>query len=305
MESITTNGKRSTIPENQGPAAQGRAGVTAAAQDPMNGLNRAVSAETGESFSEALDESKTSRKSLYDRICNLWLIRKIRKIIGLFKKLLTCSGKDVASVSDNAGKLMNIEDFDVLADTLLCKVHALVETIEKQPTPLDQRAKSRLQLEEKLEEFSAELTQLKKNISAFKSRKSDYDSDAMTRLVEQESKIKGHIDWIKFYLEYNRKADYRDLNMNYLTFTLDKICFAAKKALKDHQTLSNEFDGFYLSATQKIREEVNKGQTSAALIAIGGFRSLARRLAISAGPDRLHVFETQEVNNDTIRFTVR
>ena len=42
------------------------------AQDPVDGLNRAVSVEDGKSASRALDKSKTGHKSLRNRIGNLW-----------------------------------------------------------------------------------------------------------------------------------------------------------------------------------------------------------------------------------------
>ena len=60
-----------------------------------NGLNRTISATKAESLQTTLKEPKTSKKSLCDRICNLWLIRKI---ISFFKRL--CRSKEVINSAD-------------------------------------------------------------------------------------------------------------------------------------------------------------------------------------------------------------
>ena len=68
---------------------------------------------------------------------------------------------------------MNIRECTALACAVFYKVHALVETVEKQDPSLDRWAKN----QSMPEEFSAELTQLKKNISDLKFRQSDYDTE--------------------------------------------------------------------------------------------------------------------------------
>ena len=279
MERTTTSGKYDTTHANREPAARSNAGVTAAAvQIPANGLNRTVSVEEGESFSEALDESKTSHKSLCDRICDLWLIRKI---IGLFKRLLTCSRKDVASSREDAGKLMNVRDCTALADRLLCKVRALVETIEKQDPSLDQWTETEL----KLEELSAELTQLERNISALMSRESDYGEKAMNDLAIQKRKIETHIDWITFYLASSGKDDYCSRNVNYFINKLNLLYAAAKSKMKsysDDWVLSDKFVDSYFAATQDITEMAYEGQISAALARVDAFKSTVCSLIIDA-----------------------
>ena len=291
MERTTTSGKYDTTHENREPATRSNAGVTAAEQVPANGLNRAISVEEGESVSEALDESKTSRKSLYDRICNLWLIRKIRKIIGLFKKLLTCSGKDVAPVSKNAGKLMNVRDCTALADRLLCKVRALVETIEKQDPPPDQWTETEL----KLEELSDELTQLERNISAFMSRESDYEEMAINYLATQKTEIEMHIDWVKFYLASNKKSNYCSLNIHYFTYKLDLIFVEAiKMQPHNNRETSGKILDSHFAAKQDIAKKAGKGQISAALAKVDEFKSTVCNIILDAadlsgrfgGPDK-------------------
>ena len=60
-----------------------------------NGLNRTISAVNAESLQTTLNEPKTRKKSLCDRICSLWLIRKI---IGFFKRLFR--SKEVINSAD-------------------------------------------------------------------------------------------------------------------------------------------------------------------------------------------------------------
>lgn len=66
-------------------------------QGSAEGLNRAVSMGDGELVSETLDKSKTSNKSLCERLCGLWLIRKI---IAFFKRLFCL--RDVINPADGA-----------------------------------------------------------------------------------------------------------------------------------------------------------------------------------------------------------
>ena len=305
MERITVNRNydTNTTLENQGPADQGRAEVTAAAQDPANGLNRAISIEKSESFAEVLDESKTIHKSLCDRICDLWLIRKIT---GLFKKLLTCSrketcsGKNVASSSKHAGKLMKIGDCAVWADRLFSKVHTLVVTTEKQDLPLDQW----VEVKSSLGEISDELAQLKRNISAFKSRKFDYDKKALDYLVTQERKIKSHVGWIRFYLASNKKDNYRDLAINYFIQTLNRFHSTAKWVAKGrHDAPFADLKDFLESATQKVMEMVDKGHISTALVRVEKFRSLVCKLAADAG--LLDAFNRQMQHVEAMAIDVR
>ena len=294
MEWVTANRKYDTALENQGSADQGRTEAAAAAQDPVNGLNRAISVDEGKSFSEALDESKTSHKRLYDRICDLWLLHKIRKIIGLFRKLFTCSRKEtcsrtgVVSASEETGKLMNIRECTALAYTLFYKVHALVETVEKQDPSLDRWAEN----QSRLEEFSAELTQLKKNISDLKSRQSDYDTEEMDHLVEREIKIKSYIDWLRFYFVYGKKNDYRERNVKYFVRMLDVLFIAARTAMEGHDELLAEIAASHSSAMPNITKRAGTGQTFTALIGIGEFRSFIHKHAVSV--DRLDAFEIEE-----------
>lgn len=56
---------------------------TEAAQGSVNGLNRTMSVSKGEHLVAAQDKSKTSNKNLRNRICELWLVRKI---VDLLKK---------------------------------------------------------------------------------------------------------------------------------------------------------------------------------------------------------------------------
>ena len=66
-------------------------------QGSAEGLNRAVSMGDGELVSETLDKSKTSNKSLCERLCGL---RLIRKIIAFFKRLFCL--RDVINPADGA-----------------------------------------------------------------------------------------------------------------------------------------------------------------------------------------------------------
>ena len=95
MEWVPANRKYDTTFENHGSADQGRTEVAATAQDPVNGLNMAISVDEGKSFSEALDESKASHKRLYDRIYDLWLLHEICNIIGLFRSCLLAQEKSL------------------------------------------------------------------------------------------------------------------------------------------------------------------------------------------------------------------
>ena len=65
-------------------------------QGPANGLNRTLFSEIGDALSATLDAPKTRKRSLFNRICKLWLIRKI---IGLFRRLFR-SGKVVDSARE-------------------------------------------------------------------------------------------------------------------------------------------------------------------------------------------------------------
>lgn len=272
MERATTSGKCNTIHKNRGldarSRARSRARVTAAVPVPANGLNRAISVKEGKAFSKALDESKTGHKSLRSRICDLWLVRKI---IGLFKRLLTCSRKVVVSASEDAGKLMKIGDCATLADRLLRKVQVLVGTIEKKDPPLDQWTEARLNLEE----FSTELTRLEKNISAFMSRQSDHEEKALRYLVTQKRNIEIRISWIKFYFASNKKDNYRKLNTDYFINRLDRLCTAAKRAIKHakNMKLIDKLMNSYSTAVQDITKKADEGQISAALVRVEAFRS--------------------------------
>ena len=65
------------------------------------GLNRSISARKGEPLQKTLNKSKTDNKSLCDRICNLWLIRKVT---GFFKKLFCVCARECL---DPAGEKAN------------------------------------------------------------------------------------------------------------------------------------------------------------------------------------------------------
>ncbi|WP_211829270.1 hypothetical protein [Kistimonas asteriae] len=78
-----------------------------AVQSEASGLNRTISNEKVESLQPTLDESKTSDKRLCDRICDLWLIRKIIDFFkGLFssKEVTDPASEETITVDDEKGE---------------------------------------------------------------------------------------------------------------------------------------------------------------------------------------------------------
>ena len=102
------------------PGGDGAAAIeVTAVRGSVNGLNRTLSVEDGKSLSITLDEPRVNKKSLCNRICGLWIIRKIldffrgvfcsRKVIDSTvgkngETVTSVSGKNVQTVAPAAGK---------------------------------------------------------------------------------------------------------------------------------------------------------------------------------------------------------
>ena len=85
-----------------GVVVQSEAGIADAktVRSPVSGLNRKI-IPVDKSLLEPLEEPGTSHKSLRDRICGLWLIRKI---VGLFQRVFVCSRKNIDPDSGEAAR---------------------------------------------------------------------------------------------------------------------------------------------------------------------------------------------------------
>lgn len=152
----------------------------AATQSSTNGLNRNVSATAGEPSLKNLDEPKTSKKSLCDRILGLWLIRKI---ITFFKELFG-SGE----VTDSATAHKYHKDNDPLVLEANSLSSATLELDSKIRTHIDLND-NLPEIKEDLEKCVSRLAQLKTGIaSANRSR----DLEKTVTEIEQS------IDWMKF-----------------------------------------------------------------------------------------------------------
>ena len=91
------------------PCGDGAAAIEVkAVRKSANGLNRTLSVENGKSLSITLDEPRVNKKSLCDRICGLWIIRKIINFLkGVFcsrKVIDSAVGKNGETVTSAFGK---------------------------------------------------------------------------------------------------------------------------------------------------------------------------------------------------------
>ena len=111
-------------------------------QSSTNGLSRNVSAVIEEPSLENLDESKTSKKRLCDRISGLWLIRKI---IAFFKALF--GSEEEATDSATAHKCHKDNDPLVLEANSLSSA-----TLE-----LDSKIRTHIDLNDNLPEIKEDL----------------------------------------------------------------------------------------------------------------------------------------------------
>ena len=243
-------------------------------QNPVNGLNRSISIEEGESSSEALNKSKTSNKSLCDRICDLWLIRKV---VDLFRILLTCSGRNVESASGNAGGSVDVAACTAMADLLADNVRLLGKTIELQSPPFNQWMKAAL----RYQELDVELVRLEKNIFALKSCQPDPASEEIAYLVVQKDKTERRLDWIRFYIENNQRCDYYNCNVHYCDVVSGWLYGAARKTLEGNDSLLDELEGFYRSSKCFVEKTIKNGRASLAIDAMEESRDTALRLVDS------------------------
>ena len=134
---------------------------TEAEQGSVNGLNRTMSVSKSEHLVVAQDKSKTSNKNLRNRICELWLVRKI---VDLFKKIF-CSKKVVAFVNEEIAPAIVCErescnKLSAEADSLLAKVCELDKNITANVSTFAELEKT----EALIDGFVLEIDQLKEKI---------------------------------------------------------------------------------------------------------------------------------------------
>lgn len=282
--------RKCDVPRDKCVTARSETGIATDAeviQNPASGLNRTISVEDGNSSSETLDEPKTSNKSLYERICDLWLIRKI---IGFFKRLLICSRKDADPCSTEPVKLsmnavglmlkssMSAVSLMLRATTLHNEVCNLGTSVEAQDPPFDKWANA----ESSLVDFHARLKRLKNDISDLKSRSSDMTrkSDKTDSLVTQTAM---RLNWLDFYIKDDRKDGYHDSNMRYYNAVITHACKIAKDILQGNKSQLDKLDTTHRNTIHAIDDEVKRGHAFAAVKMVETFRDAVVSLADSAG----------------------
>ena len=237
---------------------------TEVAQDPVDGLNRAVSVEDGKSASRALDKSKTGHKSLRNRIGNLWLVRKIS---ALFKKLSIHSRKDVESAGRKVAGSMSVADCTVVASSLARNVCSLGEAVEAQDPPFDEWTEAGLNIRVLMDE----LDQLNRNISALKSCQPDSAGEEIAHLVSQKNKTGRRIDWIIFYIEDSKEDGYYNCNMRYYDTMLKCFYNAAEKALEGNDVLLDGLGESYRNVRSLVDEKIKNGHAFAVMETVEEF----------------------------------
>lgn len=189
---------------------------TKAAQGSVNGLNRTMSAGKGEPLVAAQDKSKTSNKSLRNRICELWLVRKI---VGLFKKMF-CSEKVVAFVNETIAPVIvcgreSCSKLFAEADSLLAKVCELDENITANVSTFAELEKA----EVLIDGFVLELDQLKDKI----------------RKANKVMEFNGKITTIEGCIKRLRKCVYDTMASNYKD-VFKHYCDTARIVMKDNDS---------------------------------------------------------------------
>lgn len=150
-------------------------------QSSTNGLSRNVSAVIEEPSLENLDESKTSKKRLCDRISGLWLIRKI---IAFFKALF--GSEEEATDSATAHKCQ--ED----NNPLVLYANALSSTTHE----LDRKIRTYINLNDNLQKIRE---WFKKCVSRLDQLQIEIASaNESENLKETVTEIEQSLDWIKF-----------------------------------------------------------------------------------------------------------
>ena len=165
----------------------------------LNGLNRTLSAENGKSLSATVDEPRTNKKSLCDRIGCLWMVREI---IALFKKLF-CLIKSIGSVCEMTVPVVASTGKSTAAsascargvDLLLKEVCDLAEKVEIKRISLDELREAGVWVKE----FSLRLDQLEAAIKG---------ANRENNLDKKIIKIKDHIGWLRVHIGTILKKGY-------------------------------------------------------------------------------------------------
>ena len=270
--------------------AQSAAGVADAEtiQSPASGSNRRIMPVDNESLLESLEEPRTSSKSLCDRICGLWLIRKI---INLFKKVFVCSRKNIDPGSEEAARSgggvavkaettreIPAHEFRLVkcvskSELLLGTVRDLCEMVENK----DPASDNWTDISVLFEQLKTSLDQLESDISYLKSCQSEFDNVKDRERIEQLAERKEEIDmcsgWIEFHIKDSRADGYYNCNMRYYDTTLTHLYNVAKKALSGQKSQLGDLDTLYQTARSSAEKKIKDGHACDAINDVAEFKT--------------------------------
>ena len=221
-----------------------------------NGLNRILSVESGKSVSVTLNQSKTGNKNLCDRICDLWLVRKV---VDFFKDLFcskqvvesgcdencnnNCNQKRKMIVPVTASKHGRFDDLSVEADLPLKVMCGQAKDITARATSVDDLQKTKASIKKVVAWFD----RLKDNI---KLANRSVKLDARKRKIENfPGRLNGHVkttETMKYYCLCCNRGGYGDC--------AKRRYDVAKEVLKDHRQQLVELEALYGNYTRATEE---------------------------------------------------
>ena len=267
-----------------GVVVQSEAGIADAktVRSPVSGLNRKI-IPVDKSLLEPLEKPGASHKSLRDRICGLWLIRKI---VGLFQRVFVCSRKNIDPDSGEAArsedavavKAMSNHQFRIIkcvaeSMLLLRSVHVLGQMIGMQ----DFASANWAVVSASFDRIKTSLNQLEDDMSYIDPCQSQFDNVKDRKRLEQLNSRKEEIDmylsWIEFYIKDSRVDGYYNCNMRYYDATLTHMYDAAKKALSDKKSLLDKLDTLYQTARSSAEKKVKYSHAYDAVDDVNKFKT--------------------------------
>ena len=254
--------------------AQSAAGIADAetVQSPASDFNRRIIPVDNESLLESLEEPRTSSKSLCDRICGLWLIRKI---INLLKKVFVCSRKNIDPGSEEAARsgggavkaetTRNVSAHEFRLVKCVSKSVLLLGDVDdlcKMVEDKDPASDNWTNICVSFERCKTSLDQLEDDMSYLESCQSRFDKVSnrkrIAKLTARKEKIDMRLNWVEFCIRDSRKDGYYNYNMRYYDTTLTHLYNTAKNVLPSKKSLLGDLDTLYQtarsSAEQKIKD---------------------------------------------------
>ena len=256
-------------------------------QSSVSGLNRRI-IPVDKSLLESLEELKTSHKSLRDRICGLWLVRKI---IGLCKRVFVCSRKNIDTDSGEAARsedavavkaetTKKMSEHEVRLMRCVSKTMLLLYNVRELGRKIEEKdpaSDNWTVVSVSFEQLKTSMERLEGDISYIESCQSQFDNvkdrDKIKQMIERKEKIDMRLNWIEFYIKDSRTDGHYNCNMRYCGATLTHLYKAAKKVLSGKKSLSGDLDVLYQTARSSAEQKIKDGHACAAMDDVAEFKT--------------------------------